>query len=102
MPLDVAALDPSELVVLLVGLGGLIPVALYARDLPRWVIVAYGFLLLGAITTNVEHLLWHDAVNAVEHGVGNLGAGIAFAVIAYRHWGRIRDSAVDDTSTEVP
>ncbi|WP_380676265.1 hypothetical protein [Salinigranum sp. GCM10025319] len=100
MPLDIAALNPPELVVLLVGLGGLIPVALYARDLPRWVIAAYGFLLFGAIATNVEHVLWYDAVNAVEHGVGNLGAGIAFALIAYRHGRRIRDTADDDASTE--
>ena len=39
--------------------------------------------------TNLENLFWPTTLNFVEHGVGNLGAGIAFAILAYVHRRRI-------------
>jgi hypothetical protein len=102
MPIDLAALDPPELVVLLVAIGGLIPVALYHRDLPKWLVVAYGFLLIGAVSTNAEHLLWAEALNIVEHGIGYLGAAVAVALGGYSHGKRGQDSAATESSPENP
>lgn len=81
--LDLAGLEAQETVILLIALGGLIPVILCYRSARPWVVVAYGFLLVGAIATNLENLVWYDGLNAIEHFLGNLGAGVAFAVIAY-------------------
>lgn len=83
MVVEPAALTPSELVVLLVALGGLVPIVVYRRSLRRWVVLPYGFLLLGAVLTNVEALLWSDLVNLLEHGVANMGAGLATFVVVY-------------------
>ena len=87
-----SALNPPELVILFIALAGLIPVAFYFKQLSNWIVIAYGFLLIGAITTNVENLFWHDVFNFIEHSIGNLGAGVAFGIIAYLHRKRIRAS----------
>lgn len=63
-------------------------------------LLPYGFLLLGAIRTNVENLLFHDVLNFIEHSVGNLGAGIAMAVLAYVHRHRIRETAYSPNAKE--
>ncbi len=83
MAIDFAALNPQELIVLLVALAGLVPVLTYRRAIPRWVLAPYAFLLIGAVMTNVENLLWHDLLNYIEHSIGNLGAGLAMAVASY-------------------
>lgn len=85
MPVDLGALNPQELVVLLIAAGGLVPVFLYHRRLSLWLFLPYGFLVLGALFTNLENLFWHGGLNLLEHSVANLGAGIAFAVLAYKH-----------------
>ncbi len=94
MTLDLGSLNPQEVVVLTVAVAGLIPVLLYRSRLHALHEAAYGFLLLGAVATNVENLLWHDAVNLVEHGVGNMGAGLAVAALAVLH--RRRRHQMDD------
>lgn len=90
---DVTILNPQELVVLIVAVGGLVPLAMYYHKTSRWFVLAYGFLLVGAITTNVENLLWHDTFNFIEHAIGNMGAGIAFAIGAYVHRQKITGSS---------
>ena len=80
--------DPQALVVLMVALIGAVPVALYYEKTDKWFVAAYGFLLFAAVVTNLENVLLGDVLNFLEHSVGNLGAGVAFAVAAYRY--RIR------------
>lgn len=98
--IDLGVFDPQELVVLLVALGGLVPVILYYQETSRWFVIAYGFLLVGAITTNVERVLWPDVVNLVEHLVGNMGAGVAFAVAAYKQHKTFRRSTEGNQTAE--
>ncbi|AZH23892.1 hypothetical protein [Haloplanus aerogenes] len=75
----------QSLVVLIVAVVGLIPVVLYYQKTPRWFVAAYGFLFVAAFATNFEDLFLPTALNLVEHFIGNLGAGIAFAVAAYAY-----------------
>lgn len=80
------ALNPQELVILLIAIAGLVPIIVAGRSVSTWLILAYGFLLLGAFATNLENLFWHDPINFLEHSVGNLGAGLAVAVFAWSHY----------------
>jgi hypothetical protein len=73
----------ASLVILVVAVVGLIPVVLYRKTTANWFLYAYGFLFVAAFATNFENLLLPDLLNYTEHFVGNLGAGIAFAVAAY-------------------
>lgn len=98
MHIDWAALNPPELVVLLVAGGGLAIVALFSRRLSRWFALAYGCLLVGAVATNAETLVAARALNLVEHAVGNMGAGLATAVAAYAYR---RHTVVDNDLTDV-
>lgn len=97
MAVTLTALSPQEVVVLAVALAGLVPVLIYARSVSRWLLAAYGFLLVGALMTNLENLLWPTTLNLIEHSVGNLGVGVAFAVLAYVHRRRIHG-----TVSEIP
>lgn len=83
MAIDITPLNPQEIVVLLVALGGVVPILLYTHRISRIYLLAYGFLLVGALMTNLENLAFHDPLNFIEHSVGNMGAGLAFALIAY-------------------
>lgn len=76
---------PQAFVVLVVALIGLVPVALYFEKTSRWFILPYVFLFVAAFATNFENLLLPDLLNLTEHFVGNLGAGIAFALAAYMY-----------------
>lgn len=96
--LALGSLNPQELVVLIVALGGLVPVVLYLQETSPWFVIAYGFLVVGAITTNVENLLWHDLFNFIEHAVGNMGAGIAFAIAAYKQRQKFKETAASDAT----
>lgn len=96
LQVDLSLLQPQEVVVLIVAVGGLLPIILYYRWATRWVLIAYAFLLIGALATNIENLFWHDQINRIEHFVGNLGAGIAFAVAAYAY----RASLTDEFDTD--
>lgn len=97
--LDPASVNPQELVVLIVAIGGLIPVYLYYQRSTRWLLGAYAFLLIGAFTTNVENVFWYDGFNLVEHSIGNLGAGIAFAAAAYAHRCRLLAAVENGSET---
>lgn len=75
----------ATFVILVVAIVGLVPVVLYRDTTANWFLYAYGFLFVAAFTTNFENLLLPDLLNFTEHYVGNLGAGIAFAVAAYTY-----------------
>jgi len=75
----------ASFVILIVAVVGLVPVVLYRKETANWFIYAYGFLFVAAFATNFENLLLPDLLNYTEHFVGNLGAGLAFAVAAYTY-----------------
>ena len=79
------AIGAQTFVVLVVALVGLIPVALFYRRTYRWFVVAYGFLFVAAMATNLENVVLPDILNYTEHLVGNMGAGLAFAAAAYMY-----------------
>jgi len=97
--LELTVFDPQELVVLLVALGGVFPLAVFYRERTRLLVLVYAFLLVGAVSTNLEALVFPDALNLVEHGVGYLGVGLALALFATRERGRIRRT-VDEQGRE--
>lgn len=75
----------ASLVILVVAVVGLVPVVLYRETTANWFLYAYGFLFVAAFATNFEDVLLPDLLNYTEHFVGNLGAGLAFAVAAYTY-----------------
>lgn len=77
--------DAQSFVILIIAVIGLVPVVLYRSETPTWFVVAYGFLFVAAFATNFEDLLLPDVLNLTEHYIGNLGAGLAFAVAAYTY-----------------
>jgi len=83
MALELAALDPKELILVVVALLGLIPVLMLNISKSKLFVAGYGMLVLGAVVTNVEHLLLGDALNLVEHAGGLMGSGVLFAAAAY-------------------
>lgn len=82
-------------VVLIIAVIGLVPLLLYRTETPTWFMIAYGFLFVAAFATNFENLLLPDVLNLTEHYVGNLGAGLAFAVAAYTYRKRHITSAAE-------
>lgn len=87
-------MDPQAFVVLIVAAIGLVPVALYYGKVSQLFVLPYGFLLFAAFATNFENLFLPDLLNFSEHLLGNMGAGIAFAVAAYMY--RQRSIETDD------
>lgn len=83
MTIELAALDPKELVLILIALLGAVPVAIQYRKQSKWFAVGYAMLFVGAISTNLEALVLGDLLNVVEHGAGMMGAALAFAAAAY-------------------
>ena len=83
MPDLLTVLDTKELVLVVIAVLGLAPVLVSYREQSRWFAVGYGLLVVGAVATNVEALVFGDLLNVVEHGVGLMGAGITFFVAAY-------------------
>lgn len=73
----------QSLVVLLVAIIGLVPIALYYEKTPRLFLVPYVFLFIAAFATNFENLLLPELLNLTEHVLGNMAAGVSFAVAAY-------------------
>lgn len=73
----------ASFVILVVAVLGIIPVALYHQRTPKWFIIAYGCLFIAAFATNFEDVFLPEILNAIEHVIGNLGAGVALAVAAY-------------------
>lgn len=96
MALSFGALEPGELVLVTVALVGLIPVAVRYTDEAKWFAVGYCCLVVGAIATNVEALFLGDLFNLVEHAVGLMGSGIAFAYATYQ-----RRQALQEQATEL-
>lgn len=94
--MGISASNPQELVVLAVALAGLIPVVFYRHRLQPLHLAVYIFLLVGAVATNVENVLWHDTANFVEHSVGNMGAGLAFLALAVLQRQRMQRSSEDE------
>jgi hypothetical protein len=95
LPTVFGTFGAQTLVVLIIALVGLVPVVLYRQETPRWFIVAYGFLFVAAFATNFENLFLPTVLNLTEHFVGNLGAGVAFAVAAYVY----RRDRINDADT---
>lgn len=89
---------PQAFMILIVALIGLVPVILYREETSSWFLYAYGFLLIAAFATNFENVLLPDLLNYTEHIVGNMGAGIAFALVAYIHHQR---TSTTETQTGV-
>lgn len=86
-------------VVLIVAAIGLLPVALYAKKTSGWFVLAYLFLCFGAFATNFENAFLPGWMNFAEHLVGNMGAGIAFALAAYMY--RQKSITTEETQTQV-
>lgn len=80
---ELAALDPKELVLVLIALMGAVPVAIQYRDQSKWFALGYAMLIVGAISTNLEAVVLGDLLNVAEHGVGLMGSALAFAAAAY-------------------
>ncbi|WP_049930101.1 hypothetical protein [Halosimplex carlsbadense] len=92
-----STLDPMTVAVAAVAIVGIVPVAIQYRERSRWFAVGYGMLVVAALATNLEDLFLGGLLNATEHAVGLMGAGIAFLVAAYVHRKReIEPGVVDD------
>ena len=89
-------LDPITVAMAIVGVIGIVPVVIQYRDRSKWFAVGYVFLVIAALATNLEDLFLGTLLNGVEHGVGLMGAGIAFLVAAYVHRRRVIDWGVID------
>lgn len=90
----------ASFVILVVAAVGAVPVFLYRKQTANWFLLAYGFLFVAAFATNFEDLLLPNLLNLAEHYVGNLGAGLAFAVAAYTY--RKRRIEGDDEADSAP
>ena len=86
--------DAQAFVVLVVAVIGLVPVLLYRKATPTVLVVPYAFLTVAAFATNFENVILPDVLNFTEHLVGNLGAGVGFAVAAYLY----RQRSITDES----
>lgn len=95
---DIFGMDPQSLVILIVAVVGLVPVVMYYEETPKWFVIAYGFLFFAAFATNFEDVILPEVLGFLEHFIGNLGAGIAFAVAAYLYR---RDVIEADSDEEV-
>lgn len=91
-----SVLDPITVAMAIIGVFGIVPVAIQYRDRSKWFAVGYVFLVVAALATNLEDLFLGELLNGVEHGVGLMGAGIAFLVAAYIHRRQVIDGGVVD------
>ena len=91
-----SALSPMEIALVTVALVGCIPVIVQYRDRSKWFAVGYGTLVVAAISTNAESLVLPTVFNYMEHGVGLMGAGLAFFAAAYVHRRELTESGADD------
>ncbi|WP_049916889.1 hypothetical protein [Halogeometricum pallidum] len=82
MSAELTALDPKELVLILVALVGVVPVLLLRSSQSKWFMGGYLLLCAGALATNLEALAFGDLFNAVEHGAGIAASGIVFFIAA--------------------
>jgi len=90
-------MDPMKVAMAAVALLGVVPVALQYRDRAKWFALGYALLVVAALSTNLENVLLGDLLNLAEHGVGLMGAGIAFFAAAYIHRQRLTGGGgIDD------
>lgn len=87
---------PQDFVVLVVAIIGLIPVFVYYEKTPNLFVVPYACLFVAAVATNLEELFFPTLLNLVEHSVGNMGAGVTFAVAAYLYRERRIDTGPEE------
>ncbi|WP_415379238.1 hypothetical protein [Halosimplex sp. TS25] len=83
------AMDPMKVAMAIIALLGTIPVAVQYRDQAKWFAVGYALLVVAALATNLENLFLGDLLNLAEHGIGLMGAGLAFLAAAYVHRQRL-------------
>lgn len=101
MPIDLAALDPSEVVLPIVALIGLIPVVVQYRRESKWFAVGYMLLVVATVSTNLEALFLGDILNLAEHSLGLMGSGLAFFAAGYLRRQQILQSEAGDGSPEL-
>ena len=76
-------IDPLAISALVVGLVGAVPLLVHYRKRSKWFVVGYGFIVVGAVSTNAEDFIFGAAFNFLEHGVGLMAASLVFAFAAY-------------------
>lgn len=91
-----STLDPITVAMAVIGVLGIVPVAIQYRKRSRWFAVGYGMLVIAALATNIEDLLLGGLMNGIEHAVGLMGAGIAFLLAAYVHRRQVIERGVVD------
>jgi hypothetical protein len=96
MASELAALDPKELVLVVIALLGLIPVLKLNTARSKLFTGGYLLLCLGAVATNLEALVLGDVLNGVEHVAGLLGSGVVFFAAAYARRRTIVSGDEDD------
>ncbi|AEH35327.1 hypothetical protein [Halopiger xanaduensis] len=83
MASGLSALEPGELILLIVSVVGLAPILLRYTSEAKWFAVGYGCIVAGLIATNAEGIALGGVFNGIEHSVGIMGSGIAFAYAVY-------------------
>lgn len=80
-------IEANELIVLIFGLLGFIPVIREYIHNKRFslMLVSYTVLFLGLLATVLEALFWGPFLNGVEHFVGIFVAGICFMLVAKKN-----------------
>ncbi|MFB6149308.1 MAG: hypothetical protein ABEJ48_06550 [Halobacteriales archaeon] len=92
-----AALDPHQAVLPIIALLGLVPVLLHYRNQSKWYVIAYGFLIVATLSTNLESLFLGTVLNYAEHLLGLMGSGIAFFAAGYLRWQHLQN---EETTTD--
>ena len=82
--LEATALDPKELVLVIIAVVGLLPILLLRASRSRLFTGGYLLLCLGVLATNVEALALGDLFNLVEHGSVAAAGGVFFAAAYLR------------------
>ena len=100
MPLELSALDPSEVVLPIVALIGLAPVVIQYRRESKWFAVGYLFLVVATLSTNLEALFLGDLLNLAEHSLGLMGSGIAFLAAGYMRREKVVGGEADESGPE--
>ncbi|MFC6827198.1 hypothetical protein [Halopelagius fulvigenes] len=89
MASELAALDPKELILVVIAFVGLVPVLLLSSSRSKLFTGGYVLLCVGAVVTNLEAVVLGDVLNVVEHAVGIAAAGVVFFVAAYTRRRRV-------------
>lgn len=101
MVAEFSTLDPSEAVLPIVALIGLVPVAAQYREQSKWFVVGYLLLVVATVSTNVEALFLGTVLNVVEHSLGLMGSGLAFLAAGYLRRKQVLSGGEPGTDAEV-